>query len=95
MFYFDDKREEIQLFGKDIQNVIGEQYTTDIEGYDIYKSGDDGATTCANIIVEPIAFVENGVGNPGGVYRRTISRYDSHYAWLLKEDFKKVGQWHE
>ena len=32
------------------------------------------------------------VGGTGGVYRRTISRYDSHYAWLLKERFQKKGQ---
>ena len=69
---------------------MGEQYLSDIKIYDIYNSKEDGATTCANIIVEPIAFVENGVGNPGGVYRRTISRYDSHYAWLLMERFKNA-----
>lgn len=95
VFYFEDEREEIQMFGKEIQEITGEQYLSDINSYDIYESKDDGATTCANIIVEPIAFVENGVGNPGGVYRRTISRYDSHYAWLLKREFQKKGQWLE
>ena len=92
VFYFEDEREEIQWFGKEKDVIIGDQYLSDVEKYDIYKSKEDGATTCANIIVEPIAFVENGVGNPGGVYRRTISRYDSHYAWLLMKRFQEKGQ---
>lgn len=95
VFYFEEDREEIQEFGKDLQVITGDQYRLDIEKYDIYKSKEDGATTCANIIVEPMAFVENGVGNPGGVYRRTISRYDSHYAWKLKNLFQEKGQWTE
>lgn len=90
VFYFEENREEVQLFGKEKQVIMGEQYLSDIKVYDIYNSKEDGATTCANIIVEPIAFVENGVGNPGGVYRRTISRYDSHYAWLLMERFNNA-----
>ena len=81
------------MFGNEIQKVTGEQYLSDIKEYDIYESQKDGATTCANIIVEPLAFVENGVGNPGGVYRRTISRYDSHYAWKLQQLFQENGQW--
>lgn len=95
VFYFEEYREDVQLFGKNKLEIKGEQYISDIKKYDIYESGEDGATTCANIIVEPIAFVEEGVGNPGGVYRRTISRYDSHYAWLLQKEFQKKGQWKE
>ena len=95
VFYFEEEREELHLFGREIQEIKGDQYLSDIKQYDIYDSYNDDATSCANIIVEKIAFVENGVGNPGGVYRRTISRYDSHYAWLLKEEFKKVEQWIE
>lgn len=95
VFYFEEEREEIQIFGKELQEITGEQYLSDIKEYDIYESQKDGATTCANIIVEPIAFIENGVGNPGGVYRRTISRYDSHYAWKLQQLFMEKGQWLE
>lgn len=95
VFDFVKEKEEILMFGKDIQIISGDQYLLDIDKYDIYRSKNDGATTCANIIVEPIAFVEEGVGNPGGVYRRTISRYDSHYAWMLKKSFQKQGQWLE
>ena len=93
VFNFEENQEEILMFGKDSQIIEGEQYLSDIKKYDIYKSCDDGATSCTNIIVAPIAFVEDGVGNPGGVYRRTISRYDPHYAWLLKNEFQKTGQW--
>lgn len=95
VFDFEKEQEEILMFGKDIQIISGEQYLSDIDKYDIYRSKNDGATTCANIIVEPIAFVEKGVGNPGGVYRGTISRYDSHYAWMLKKSFQEQGQWLE
>ncbi len=95
VFYFEEEKEEIQIFGKEIQVITGEQYLSDIKQFDIYDSYNDHATSCANIIVEPIAFVENGVGNPGGVYRRTISRYDSHYAWKLKKLFQDKGQWKE
>lgn len=63
-----------------------------LKKFDIYDSIlGDGATSCANIIVEPIAFKEGGVGNPGGVYRRTISRYDSLYAGMLMQRFEKAG----
>ena len=95
VFDFEKNQEEILMFGKDIQIISGKQYLSDIDKYDFYKSSKDGATTCANIIVKPIAFIENGVGNPGGVYRRTISRYDSHYAWMLKKLFQEQGQWLE
>lgn len=95
VFYFEEKREEKQIFGKKTEVITGEQYLSDIKEYDIYESNEDCATTCANIIVEPIAFVEDGVGYPGGVYRRTISRYDPHYAGKLKEMFKEKGQWKE
>ena len=57
--------------------------------YDIYNGRDDSADLCSNLIVEPIAYVPDGVGNPGGVYRRTISRYDAGYAATLLEWFKK------
>lgn len=59
----------------------------DIEQYDIYRSIADGATSCANLIVEPIAFDYEGVSYPGGVYRRTISRYDGDYAMILLSRF--------
>lgn len=88
VFYFEENREEIQLFDTDKpKEVKGEQYETDIKEYDIYYSKDDGATLCANIIVEPIAFDYEGVKYPGGVYRHTIARYDNRYARTLLQRF--------
>ena len=88
VFYFEENREEIQKFENDkLTEVKGEQYETDIKEYDIYYSKDDGATLCANIIVEPIAFDYEGVKYPGGVYRHTIARYDNRYARTLLQRF--------
>lgn len=95
LFDFKKKEEEILFFDKDPQIVKGEDFNKDVEEYDIYKSKEDGADFCSNLIVQCVAYVPEGVGNPGGVYRRTISRYDSHYAWLLKQRFQEKGQWIE
>lgn len=94
IFDFDKGEEEIFYFEENKPRPV-EDFNADVEKYDIYKSKEDGATLCSNLIVKCIAYVSDGVGNPGGVYRRTISRYDSHYAWLLKERFQKKGQWVE
>lgn len=64
-----------------------ETINRDIDRFDIYKSISNGATSCANLIVEPIAFDFDGVSYPGGVYRRTISRYDGDYARALLSRF--------
>lgn len=92
IFDFEKGEEEILYFGEEKPRPV-ENFNADVEKYDIYKSREDGATLCSNLIVKRIAYVPEGVGNPGGVYRRTISRYDSHYAWLLRERFQKKGQW--
>ena len=81
------KKEEI-LEGLNYCEKTGEGYNSDISKYDIYESDVDGADWCANIIVEPIAFKYDGVGNPGGVYRRTISRYYDQYASKLLNMFR-------
>ena len=94
IFDFEKGEEEILYFGEEKPRPV-ENFNADVEKYDIYKSREDGATLCSNLIVKRIAYVPEGVGNPGGVYRRTISRYDSHYAWLLRERFQKKGQWQE
>jgi len=92
VFDFEKGEEEILYFDEEKTRPV-EDFNKDVEKYDIYKSKEDGATLCSNLIVKCIAYVPDGVGNPGGVYRRTISRYDSHYAWLLKERFQEKGQW--
>ncbi len=62
----------------------------DLEKYDIYNvRKEDGITNIANVIVNPIVEArDKGVNYPGGVYRRTISRYDGGYAKILFSRFK-------
>lgn len=91
IFDFEKGEEEILYFGEEKPRPV-ENFNADVEKYDIYKSREDGASLCSNLIVKRIAYVPEGVGNPGGVYRRTISRYDSHYAWLLMKRFQEKGQ---
>lgn len=99
IFDFEKGEEEILYFNEPEKSSIvsikdnKEAFEADAKNYDIYESKEDGATLCSNLIVTCIGYVPDGVGNPGGVYRRTISRYDSHYAWLLKERFQNKGQW--
>lgn len=102
IFDFEKGEEEILYFEdpekRDIVTIKDnkDNFEEDADKFDIYGVvKDDGGTFCSNLIVECLAYVPEGVGNPGGVYRRTISRYDSHYAWLLKERFQKQGQWLE
>lgn len=101
VFDFEKGEEEILYFNEPEKPSIvttkdnNDAFEADAKKYDIYESKKDGATLCSNLIVKCIAYVSDGVRNPGGVYRRTISRYDSHYAWLLKERFQKKGQWVE
>ena len=94
IFDFEKGEEEILYFEENKPRLV-DNFDADVEKYDIYKSRDDGATLCSNLIVKRIAYVPEGVGNPGGVYRRTISRYDSHYVWLLKKRFQEKEEWNE
>ena len=87
-------RETLNMFGEP-QIIIDtnsdkNRIETDIEQSDIYKSREDGATLCSSIVVEPLAFSINGIQNPGGVYRRTISRYDHGYGIKQLERFMAV-----
>lgn len=67
------------------------QVMADLAKSDIYGSADDGSSSVANLIVKPIVQCKNcGVSYPGGAYRRTISRYDSGYAWTLMSRFLRV-----
>ena len=99
IFDFEKGEEDILYFNEPEKSSIvttkdnNDAFEADAKKYDIYESKKDGATLCSNLIAKCIAYVSDGVGNPGGVYRKTISRYDSHYAWLLKERFQKKGQW--
>lgn len=73
-------KETLNIFGEEIKEITdADQINEDLKRSDIYESKNDGADLCSSIIVEPLAFSRNGIGNPGGVYRRTISRYDHSY----------------
>lgn len=87
IFDYNEQKETLHRFGH--QEQVKSVNDADVMKYDIYNGRDDGADLCSNLIVEPIAYVPDGVGNPGGVYRRTISRYDAGYAATLLELFKK------
>ena len=64
----------------------------DCQKYDVYSAIGDGATDVSNIRVKPLAYSSKGVGNPGGVYRRTISRYWAGYAGKLLKLFSSLPQ---
>lgn len=93
-FGYDDNEklyETIHLFGEE-EVIVKEEglVNIDVEKYDIYGGIKDSADICSNLIVEPIYYLGHEAGtNPGGVYRRTISRYDAGYAATLLEWFMK------
>ncbi len=61
----------------------------DISRFCARKLINDGCTKVSFLLVEPLVFCEEGVGVIS-VYRRTISAYDSHYAWLTLGRFKTM-----
>lgn len=85
--YDDDEKlyETIHLFEKENDEIVKVEalVKADVEKYDIYRGIKDTADYCSNLIVEPIIYIPEGVGNPNPVYRRTISRYDAGYAVTL------------
>lgn len=87
IFEYDDEKlyETIHLFEKENDEIVKEEslVKADVEKYDIYRGIKDTADYCSNLMVEPIIYIPEGVGNPNPVYRRTISRYDAGYAVTL------------
>lgn len=73
--------EMLNIFGE-TEQVINNPHDDEINKSDIYESKADGASLCSSLIVEPLAFAKYGIGNLGGVYRRTISRYDRGYGLM-------------
>ena len=96
VFEFDGKgnllKETLHNFDKSQYDpdVAEDLRKRDLQRSDIYNSLGDGATLCSSIIVEPLAFSSKGIGNPGGVYRRTISRYDRDYGMKLLARFMAI-----
>ena len=50
VFYFEEEKEVVLVYGKEEQVIKGEQYLADINEYDIYKSYEDDATTCHELL---------------------------------------------
>lgn len=87
----DECIETLYYFGGDELEILDkERIEKDLLRSDIYKSREDGATLCSSLIVEPLAFACKGIGNPGGTYRRTISRYDREYGFLQLARFMAI-----
>lgn len=84
----DKVKETLNLFGKPIETITDtSRIEEDLKRSDLYHSREEGADLCSSLIVEPLAFAKNGIGNPGGVYRRTISRYDHDYGMMQLSRF--------
>ena len=64
-------------------NAVNER----LKQYDFYWSFGDGSTSCANVVVEELSFVPDGVVTPNTTYRPTISRYYWVYAGKLLKVF--------
>jgi hypothetical protein len=43
----------------------------------------------SSLMVEPLVFCSEGVGNPGTVYRRTINKYNKDYGVKVLSRFKE------
>ena len=90
-FLEEDKVVETLKIGKNEESITDEtRILSDLKRSDIYHSREDGADFCSSLIVEPLAFAKNGIGNPGGVYRRTISRYDHGYGLMQLARFMAI-----
>ena len=62
-----------------------------LKKYDIYECfRDNSSTSCANVVVDELSFIPEGVIMPKGTYRKTISRYDRGYAIMLLDIFMKT-----
>lgn len=87
----DECLETLYYFGRNELEISDkERIEKDLLRSDIYESREDGATLCSSLIVEPLAFASRGIGNPGGTYRRTISRYDRGYGFLQLARFMAI-----
>lgn len=77
--------------GNGVVNSIKDERIKEIlKQYDIYGSYDDGATSCANLVVDRLSYKPEGVQNPNTTYRKTISRYYDVYAVRLLEKFREA-----
>ena len=98
VFEYDEQRyvKEITSDGIEKAVVTGEKVPIDsvkdkLAKYDIYGSYlDPNSTSCANVIVDTISFIPEGVVTPNTTYRKTISRYYWEYAVRLLDKFDEA-----
>ena len=87
---------EITSEGIEKAVVIGDKVPIDsvkdkLAKYDIYGSYlEPNSTSCANVVVDTISFIPDGVITPNTTYRKTISRYYWEYAVRLLDKFNEV-----
>lgn len=90
----EDKTIVEELYDRGEKKVITDQdkCKSDLERSDIYGVMNDVGklVRCSSIIIEPLCFTQRGVGNPGSVYRRTISRYDRGFGLRLLSRFMTI-----
>lgn len=97
VFEYDNQRYVREITSEGIDKVVvkGDKVPIDsvkeqLAKYDIYEAFlDPLSTSCANVIVETVSFVPEGVMNPNTTYRKTISRYYPEYAIRLLDEFNK------
>lgn len=75
--------------GKNTAPVEKADWEEKIKLYDAKDRIDDGSTLVSYLLVDPLVYYEDGVGCIS-VYRRTISAYDSGYAWKTLARFKSI-----
>lgn len=65
-----------------------ESVSEKLSEHDFYKSFmAPNSSSCANIVVDPLSYIRQGVPNPNTTYRKTISRYYGAYAVRLLQEF--------
>lgn len=98
VFEYDNQRNVIEITSEGIERAVVTEDKVPIKSveallakYDIYGSYlDNNSTSCANVVVDTVSFLPEGVITPNTTYRKTISRYYGEYAVRLLDEFKKV-----
>ena len=75
--------------GKNISPIEEAEWQKRINLYEVQDYIDDGCTLISYLLVDSLVYYEGGVGCIS-VYRRTISAYDSGYAWKTLARFKSI-----
>ena len=101
VFYYDTDAEGRRIVTEEtsagIPKVVvpnGTAFIADVEDklkeHDIYECfRDSSSTSCANVVVDALSFIPDGVVTPNTTYRRAISRYDRTYVVRLLGVFMK------